>query len=82
MSSQEALREKKKKEREKKKKKALITRDVAKPRSGIPKSLRGRFFYGKFYVGKSFFLREILRGKSFFFPGNFEESFFFYGKIL
>ena len=28
-------------------------------------------------MGKSFFLREILRGKILFFPGNFEESFFF-----
>ena len=27
-------------------------------------------------MGKSFFLREILRGKILFFPGNFEESFF------
>ena len=44
-----------------KKKMTLLIRDVAKPRSGIPKSLRGRFFYGKFYVGKSFFFREILR---------------------
>ena len=60
----------KKKAQKKKKKIDKIDRDVAKPRSGIPKSLRGRFFYGKFYAGNPFFFREILRSL-FFFTGKF-----------